>query len=101
MPNASIMARLQRWYQRCCNGEWEHELGINIETLDNPGWSVTVDLEGTPLERARFSLPAEARSETDWIECRVQAAQFQGFGGLENLEELLTVFLDWAESARS
>jgi hypothetical protein len=101
MPNASITARLARWFQSCCNGEWEHELGINIETLDNPGWSVTVDLEGTPLEEARFANRSEARSETDWIECRVQAAQFQGFGGTEYLEELLGIFLDWAESARA
>jgi len=99
MPNASTMARLQRWYQSCCNGSWEQELGINVETLDNPGWSVTVDLEGTPLEKTRFPKRSEARSETDWIECRVAAAQFQGFGGVNNLEELLTVFLDWAESA--
>lgn len=101
MASTSIMSRLQRWYRSCCNGEWEQEFGINIESMDNPGWSVTVDLEGTPLEEARFARISEARSELDWIECRVQAGQFQGFGGPENLEELLTRFLDWAESARA
>lgn len=101
MANATLMARLQHWYRSRCNGEWEHDFGINLETLDNPGWSLTVDLEGTPLEHARFAKISEARSERDWIECRVQAGQFQGFGGPNNLEELLTRFLDWAESARA
>ncbi|BFV59917.1 hypothetical protein KCMC57_up50210 [Kitasatospora sp. CMC57] len=41
---------LTAWYTAQCDGDWEHEYGIRIETLDNPGWSVEVDLEGTGLD---------------------------------------------------
>ncbi|UCH44768.1 MAG: hypothetical protein JSV11_10785 [Nitrospiraceae bacterium] len=40
--------RLNRWYINQCNGDWEHQYGIVIETLDNPGWRVKIDLTGIP-----------------------------------------------------
>ncbi|MEH0820740.1 Imm53 family immunity protein [Micromonospora sp. CPCC 205714] len=40
---------LQAWYATQCDGEWEHEFGIQIETVDNPGWSVSIDLGDTAL----------------------------------------------------
>ena len=42
---------LQQWYQKNCDGEWEHLYGIEIETLDNPGWHVKIDLEETSSAR--------------------------------------------------
>jgi hypothetical protein len=38
---------LQNWYLAKCDGDWEHEFGISIETLDNSGWMVTIDLSNT------------------------------------------------------
>ena len=35
---------LSKWYSSMCVDEWEHFYGIKIETLDNPGWIVTIDL---------------------------------------------------------
>jgi hypothetical protein len=35
---------LQEWYLEQCDREWEHEYGIKIGTLDNPGWTITIDL---------------------------------------------------------
>ncbi|GHB54781.1 hypothetical protein GCM10010331_48120 [Streptomyces xanthochromogenes] len=34
----NVLDRLQSWYSAQCNGDWEHEWGIKIDTLDNPGW---------------------------------------------------------------
>lgn len=45
---------IQKWYQAQCNGDWEHSYGIIIETIDNPGWSITIDLETTELEGKTF-----------------------------------------------
>ena len=42
-----MLERLQRWYLYRCDGDWEHSFGITIETLDNPGWMVTIDLQDT------------------------------------------------------
>jgi hypothetical protein len=45
-----ILQWIQQWYKEQCDGDWEHSYGITIESLDNPGWLVKVDLENTKLE---------------------------------------------------
>ena len=30
---------LMQWYLGECNNDWEHTYGVEIGTLDNPGWS--------------------------------------------------------------
>lgn len=92
-----LLARLQQWYSRHCDASWEHQYGICIETLDNPGWRLEVDLAGTPLLLVAFTDLSVERTTTDWVRCRVQDGKFEGFGGPENLRELLLSFLKWAE----
>jgi hypothetical protein len=48
-------SELQDWYAAHCNGEWEHQHGVVIESLDNPGWWVKIG-------KAKFAgrLPADA-----------------------------------------
>lgn len=29
---------LTSWYKTQCNGDWEHSYGIEISTIDNPGF---------------------------------------------------------------
>jgi hypothetical protein len=57
---------LQDWYSSNCDGDWEHSFGIKIETLDNPGWAITIDLENTEWEDLQFS-KSEELSEDDWF----------------------------------
>lgn len=45
---------VQNWYLAHANGDWEHDHGILIESLDNPGWRVTINLTGTELEHSPF-----------------------------------------------
>lgn len=89
---------LANWYLKQCDGEWQHQNGIKIETLDNPGWSVSIDVGGTVLAEARFDPVRVDRTEADWLQCRVRDARFEGFGGATNLTEILRVFLAWARS---
>jgi hypothetical protein len=93
-----VVGRLAAWYASQCNGEWEHTYGIVIETLDNPGWRLRADLTETLLERAAFKAVVRENSPRDWIDCRVEDGAFQGHGGTGNLEEIITIFLEWAES---
>jgi len=44
------MSWLTRWYATECNGDWEHQSGIRITTIDNPGWNVNINLYGTLLD---------------------------------------------------
>lgn len=87
---------LQTWYQSQCNGYWEHASGVTIETLDKPGWLVTIDLAETPLE-AHFLLPfRRENSLEDWITCEVIDHRFVGQGDATKLTEILERFAAWA-----
>lgn len=95
--NDAPLTWLADWFEAQCDGDWEHQAGITIETSDNPGWIVTIDLEGTALKDAVFTPVAQGiPSEGDWINCGVREGRFVGTGGLPNLETILAVFREWA-----
>ncbi len=94
----SQLDALQSWYENQCDGEWEHQYGVKIETLDNPGWAVEIDLIGTKLSDRVLAETIEERSATDWIRCFAGSGQFKGFGGPRNLVEIIERFLAWAEA---
>lgn len=89
---------IEEWYQKQCNGVWEHSYGVRIETLDNPGWMVEIDLKETSLWRNDLTEVNVERSASDWFRCRVGAGKFYGFGGANNLVDLIQTFLKWVES---
>jgi hypothetical protein len=37
IQNENILQWLQSWYQSRCDGEWEHNYGVKIDTLDGNG----------------------------------------------------------------
>jgi hypothetical protein len=91
---ATLLQRLQNWYLQECNGDWEHSYGVKIETLDNPGWLVTIDLTETNWEQLRVARRSTERSENDWVQVEVSSGKFVGCGGPMNLEEVLTLFFE-------
>ncbi|HEX3160725.1 MAG TPA: immunity 53 family protein [Gemmatimonadaceae bacterium] len=93
------LRRLQEWYTSQCDGDWEHEYGIRIVTLDNPGWAVHIPLAETELEHVPFVEVVDRDSERDWVHCRVRDGQWRGSGGPQMLARLLGYFLDWAATA--
>ncbi|MEN3541148.1 immunity 53 family protein [Microbispora sp. ZYX-F-249] len=90
---------LQRWYATQCNDEWEHTYGVKIDTLDNPGWSISVDLVGTDLEGYAFGWQSLDRTEYDWIHIRSDGRLFQGACGPLNLAEMVAEFERFATSS--
>jgi hypothetical protein len=94
--NMEPLENIQEWYAACCDGEWEHTYGVRIETLDNPGWAVDIDLTDTPLAGKPFESVNLERTENDWLNCQVSSGRFRGRGGPKNLDEILHIFRDWA-----
>jgi len=96
-----IISRLQAWYARQCDGDWEHTYGIEIRTLDNPGWRVRIDLTDTNLDGRSFEpvqRGLDSEASTDWHSMSVEENKFEGAGDPLKLGYILQTFLDWAES---
>ena len=56
---------LSEWFSHQCDGDWEHEYGIRIGTLDNPGWRLRISLIGTNLENKEFKKISNKKSESN------------------------------------
>jgi hypothetical protein len=87
---------LQAWFVEQCNGDWEHDEGISIGTLDNPGWWVKINLEDTALAGLSYEDSEIHRSEDDWCVTRVAGNTFHADRGPTNLAEALHSFRAWA-----
>jgi hypothetical protein len=83
---------LESWFAEQCDGHWEHMYGVRVASLDNPGWSLEIDLAETPLEDVVRSRHFEERNENDWISYELKESKFLGHGGPRNLDELVRVF---------
>jgi hypothetical protein len=93
------VSQLENWYAGQCNGEWEHGYGVHIETLDNPGWKVRIDLHDTGKQHSTLTRIAVDRSQHDWIQYRVEKQEFHIACGPTNLSEAIDLFVHWFESA--
>jgi hypothetical protein len=90
---------LQDWYSAHCNGDWEHQYGVRLETLDNPGWTLEIDLWGTSAEDRTLDPVKIERMENDWIHYRVADKKFRAAMGPQNLAEGIEVFFRWFEDS--
>ncbi|OJT21447.1 hypothetical protein BO221_26885 [Archangium sp. Cb G35] len=99
---------LEQWYAAQCQGDWAEDRGVVIESLDNPGWMLRVDLRGTALEgrttEALVHRSGEPPSEEngnlggeEWMECSIKEGRFVGAGDPTKLRALLRCFRAWAE----
>jgi hypothetical protein len=71
---------------------WEHQYGLEIGTLDNPGWRIKVDLVGTSLEGARLDREVTARADDDWLHVWIEDDAFHVACGPLNLAEAMDRF---------
>jgi hypothetical protein len=88
---------IQQWFLSQCNGDWEHEYGVKIGTLDNPGWSIHIDLAYTELEDVRIDIPKIENSPEDWYSITVVDAVFNSFCDPTKLDFILSEFKNLVE----
>ena len=93
---SSIIQWLQDWTKSQIDGDWEHELGISISMLDNPGWILSSDISnyGDFLKETK---PLGRDNDVDWIdfEIRVIAKTYvyiEIFGDISKLNKILYSF---------
>lgn len=95
---SSLLSDLQNWYAAQCDGDWEHFFGITIETLDNPGWRIRIQLQGTRLDGKSFEAIEQHDTDDCWLSCQVEDGVFLGAGDPGRLAEIIRTFLVWAKS---
>jgi Immunity protein 53 len=97
----SVLDEIQSWFRDQCNGEWEVENRVYVESLDNPGWHVKVDIQGSSIENRQFEDLRIKRTKDNWVYCQIEEHFFHAYGGALNLPELLYIFLEWARQQES
>jgi hypothetical protein len=92
---------LENWYQSQCDGDWEHQYGIKISTLDNPGWDLKVDIYNTDLEGLEIEYHLVEKDENDWYGYKADKYKFEAFGDLSKLETLILKFKEIVDKVHS
>ena len=95
-----------RWYLAECNGDWEHSYGIEIGTLDNPGWTLKIDLRETTLLGQPFARVAYGKIANDleewqiagsWWVAELKGETFEAACGPLDLPSVIGLFRNWVE----
>lgn len=104
-PKSVDLSKLMDW----CSAHWDedlqHDLGVSIGTLDNPGWILKVKLVGTNLSDVEMPELWEGSDDpsypdaSPWISCRIQDREFVGASDLTQLPRLISVFNALIDSA--
>lgn len=93
------LIKLQDWYISNCNGDWEHTYGFKLETLDNPGWTVTVDLDETHQEDQAFTeRKINYEHETRWLVVYKEGQKLKGACGPKELDTMLSLVTEWLQT---
>ena len=92
-----MMNWLQKWYHSQCNGYTEHYYGINIKTIDNPGWSVKIDLNITDTQFENVPWELHELTENNWIGYSIENNVFSGVGDSLKLNAILELFRELIE----
>lgn len=89
-----LIIQLQNWYKSKCNDVWEHEYGLYISTLDNPGWKVNISGEEG---KEKLEIIVDNNND-DWINIKADDKEFKGYGGPQNLNTILEYATKWIKS---
>ncbi|MGW4397677.1 immunity 53 family protein [Amycolatopsis nivea] len=84
------------WYAEQCDEEWEHAFGVELSTLDNPGWSLEIDLADTDLAGRRMEGPDFEDAAGRWAQCWSDGKKFRGACDPSSLELVLAQFQNFA-----
>src|SRR3954470_10755305 len=87
---------LTAWFAEHCDGDWEHDEGIRLETLDNPGWALDVRTEDTELQGRVIDWVKDDQSEEEWLYWRSTGTKFEVRCGVMDLPRAVQAFQDFA-----
>lgn len=84
---------LQELYKK--NRKGDIGTGIQIVTAEDGNWNVLIDLFNTEYEGKDFDPVVIHNDSNNWVRCFKENQIFKGFGGAENLADILDIFNMW------
>ena len=91
---------LENWYESQCDGNWEHDYGVKIENIDNPGWSITINIneiiEKVTLNKIDWTIIGDFESK--WVGFMLSDDIFKASGSSKNLSILIYIFKQIVEN---
>lgn len=96
MKDLQLLNWYENWLRAHSCDDFDKYYRIEIKTIDNPGWCVIIDLDGTELSGSCFDEIKVALDDENWINCFVKDNCFFGFGGPMKLKDILCAFKEWA-----
>ncbi|KUL23378.1 Imm53 family immunity protein [Streptomyces regalis] len=94
-PGTNALAGLVRWYRSQCDGDWEHEYGVRLASLDNPGWHIEVDLLETDAEGRLMPKRRTDDGQGKWLVAWSDGEMFRASCDPGSLPEMLGLFQEF------
>lgn len=92
-----ILDWIQHWFKGHCDGDWEHHDGIQITTIEKPGWDVEIDISNTSIANIHIPWILNETSAQNWYGVKIENQKFNASGDPEKLTFLLNLFKEMIE----
>lgn len=100
---ADGLSRITRWIEAHCDGDWEHQNGLKIESSDNPGMFVKLSVDGTEADNLGIKEDMGDETEELTIESDDKTGELLGYceppSALPKLLQRMADILDAAMKA--
>jgi len=95
----AAIAKLMNWYDAHCDGDWEHQNGFELMTVDNPGWlfrfylfSASHHIDKT-IEEHRFPGDADPGDEEIGFWWEPEKSELRMFTTTQHLDKAISIIL--------
>ncbi|EJP17927.1 hypothetical protein LEP1GSC080_4809 [Leptospira interrogans str. FPW2026] len=96
----TMFSWLIEWYQSQCDGDWEHEYGIAINTNGDRGWQIKIEVNFTELDGVEVAHTLNQKGEDDWYSFSLKDGKFLAEGDSKKLPIILEKFKEiWTTNA--
>ncbi|EKO89363.1 hypothetical protein LEP1GSC151_2151 [Leptospira interrogans serovar Grippotyphosa str. LT2186] len=91
---------LMKWFQSQCDGDWEHENGIAINTNGDRGWQIKIEVNFTELDGVEVAHTLNQKGEDDRYSFSLKDGKFLAEGDSKKLPIILEKFKEiWTINA--
>ncbi|EQA62949.1 Imm53 family immunity protein [Leptospira alexanderi] len=88
----TMFSWLMKWYESQCDGDWEHEYGIDINTKQDRGWQVKIEVNFTELDGVAIDHSLIQKGAGDWYSFSLKDGKFLAEGDPKKLRTILEKF---------